>query len=155
MENAALGYRYSGRSNRSFLKRNLCSHNQRSRLCSELPKPLRMAPSTGFSRKHITTMRMMVVTSSITLILILSPLFSAFRRRGRSYFSALWRWAAVDQGKSDAENTLLPGGRLSASPVSATDLPTREPHPPLQERIWPVPGKVERWFFRVKRRKRR
>lgn len=28
-----------------------------------------MAPSTGFSRKHITTMRMMVVTSSITLIL--------------------------------------------------------------------------------------
>ena len=86
-----------------------------SRLCSELPKPLRIAPSTGFIRKHITTIRMIVAKSSIRFS-FLFPSFQAFQPRGCVYFSAFGKRARKDEGKPETENTLPHGRKIVRLP---------------------------------------
>ena len=72
--------------------------------CSELPKPLSIAPSIGFSSMKSTTTRMMVIASSILMILF--PSVFRLSAPGTVLFFLHSLRAEEDKGKPDVENTL-------------------------------------------------
>ena len=114
----------------------------RSLRCSELPRPRRMAVTSGFNSRQRTMIRTRVNASSIITNSILFPLFRTFRPRGCVYFSALGKRARKDEGKPEKENTLPSGRKIVRLPCFQVGLTYRRASLDLQNGYTPIPGRL-------------